>query len=241
MLELAPLEIVLALAIVVVGSVLQGSIGFGMGLLSAPVLGLLDPDFLPVAVIVSVIPLGVGVVLHDHRHIEWRQMATALAGRTPGVVIGAWLVRVVGSTAISMAIALSVLLAVVGSLTRRRFRPTPLNLVTAGLASGITGTAAGIGGPPIALTYQHSDPETLRATLGGFFTVGAVMSFLALAIGGTVEARQLQLSLLLVPATLTGLALSRLVVRRLAADKVRPVVLVACTASAIGLLIETFT
>lgn len=239
-LGLSTAGVVAALAIVVVGSAMQGAIGFGLGLLAAPVLAVIDPDFIPVTIIVAVIPLGIGVVAHDHRHIVWNELWFALAGRLPGVVAGTWLVGALGTRGISVVIAVSVLLAVVGSATSLRFRPTHRNLVVAGCASGISGTAAGIGGPPMALTYQHAEAPALRATLAGFFVMGALMSFGALAIGGEVGTRELQLSLLLVPAALVGLALSRLVVRWLPASALRPLILVACSASALALLVETF-
>ena len=229
-----------AVAIVVVGAVVQGSIGFGLGLLAAPVLGVIDTDFLPVAVVVAVIPLGIGVVAHERAHIVWSEVVYALAGRLPGVIGGAWLVSTLGARAVSIAIAVSVLLAVLGSVTRVRFRPTHRNLVVAGFASGITGTAAGIGGPPMALTYQRSNPEELRSTLGAYFTIGAIMSFAALAVGGAVGRRELELSMLLVPAALAGLALSRVAVRYLPASTLRPVILIVCSASALVLLVETF-
>lgn len=229
-----------ALTIVVVGAIVQGSIGFGLGLLAAPVLAVIDPDFLPVSVVVAVIPLGIGVVAHERAHIVWSEVGYALTGRLPGVIGGAWLVRTLGTRAVSIAIAVSVLLAVLGSITRVRFRPTNRNLVVAGFASGITGTAAGIGGPPMALTYQRSNPEELRSTLGAYFTIGALMSFAALALGGAVGRRELELSALLVPATLVGLGLSRVAVRYLPASTLRPVILVICSVSALVLLVETF-
>jgi uncharacterized membrane protein YfcA len=238
---LSPAALALALAIVAIGAVVQGSIGFGLGLLAAPVLGVIDPDFLPVSIVVAVIPLGVGVVFRDRAHIVWGEVGYALTGRLPGVVVGAWLVGALGQRAVTVAIAVSVLLAVVGSVTRVRFMPTRRNLVLAGVASGITGTAAGIGGPPMALTYQHSDPAALRSTLAAYFTVGAAMSFAALAVGGSVGVRELELSALLLPGTLAGLAVSRFTVRHLPAATLRPVILVVCSASALVLLVETFT
>lgn len=230
----------IACVVVVLGAAVQGSIGFGLGLLAAPVLAILDPDFLPVAVVVAVIPLGIGVVAHDHAHIEWGDLGLALLGRIPGVAAGTWLVRHLGADAISVIIGVSVLLAVIGSVTALRFRPTRRNIVVAGLASGITGTAAGIGGPPMALTYQHADGQVLRATLATYFAVGGLMSLVALAIGGEVGGRDLRLAALMVPAALVGLVCSRYVIRWLAPTLLRPLVLVLCTASAAVLLLETF-
>ena len=237
---LHPLGLAIAIAIVMLGAAVQGSIGFGLGLLAAPVLGIIDPDFLPVTVVAAVVPLGFGVVLHDHVHIVWREVAFAIAGRVPGVLIGTWLVHRLGTRAISVVIAVSVLLAVIGSVSTFRFRPTHRNLVVAGFASGVTGTASGIGGPPMALTYQHADPTALRATLSGYFAIGAMLSFLALLAGGEVGRRQMELTGLLLPAVLVGLAMSRIVIRFLPAARLRPVILTVCSLSAVALLVETF-
>lgn len=240
LLGVSPLALAVACVVVAIGAAVQGAIGIGLGLVAAPILGVIDHDFLPVSVIVCVIPLGVGVVLHERRHIDWREVGFALAGRLPGVAIGAWLVGALGAKAISVAIGAAVLTAVVGSVTRWRFRASHRNLAIAGFASGITGTAAGIGGPPMALAYQHGDPVNIRATLGGYFLFGSIMSLVALAVGGSVSERDLRLALLLVPSALVGLGLSRLLVRRLPAATIRPLLLVACSVSALVLLIETF-
>ena len=66
------------------------------------------------------------------------------------------------------------------SITGRLFRPTDRSLVVAGLASGFAATTTGVGGPPMALTYQNSDPATMRATISAFFSIGTLMSLGAL-------------------------------------------------------------
>ena len=40
----------------------------------------------------------------------------------------------------------------------------------------LAGTATSIGGPPVALLYQHRPPQQIRSTLAVLFTVGAAMS-----------------------------------------------------------------
>src|SRR5690606_39990084 len=52
--------------------------------------------------------------------------------------------------------------------------------LAAGMVSGTTGTAAGIGGPPIALLYQHRAGPVVRSTLSATFLVGTVLSFTVL-------------------------------------------------------------
>lgn len=239
-LGLDPWMLVAALAVVVIGSAVQASIGFGMGLIAAPILGLIDPAFLPAAVVIIVFPLGIGVALRDRASIDWRGVGLALLGRLPGVVLGAWVVHVVNSQAISAIVAISVMLAAVGSVTKLRFSTSDRNLVIAGMASGFAGTAAGIGGPPMALTYQHADLATLRSTLAAFFTVGSLLSFAALAVSGEVGHRQLELSALLLPAVGVGLLTSRSTIGRIPDRFVRPVVLIVCIAAALALLVAEF-
>lgn len=236
MLGLAPWVVVLCLAIVFVGSALQASIGVGLGLLAAPTLSLIDPAFIPGALTICVVPLTVGMTVREHSHIDRSGISRAVVGRLIGVVIGAWAVSNMNETGIAIVVGLSVLLAVVASLTGLHFAPSPRNLLVAGTASGFSGTVAGVGGPPMALTYQHSDPRTLRATLATFNMIGSAFTIPSLVIAGVIGPRELQLALMLVPAVVLGLWSGRFTIARLPPERVRPFVLVACAGSALVLL-----
>ena len=164
--------VALCLVVAYVGSAVQSSLGIGLGILSAPVLALVDPSFVPAVIVIWVLPLSVGVAVADRHHVESGRIGIALIGRVPGVVVGALIVSRVSETLLGILVALTVMLAVVASVTSRRFRPTNGAMLGAGFASGITGTAVGIGGPPMALTYQHEDRATMRSSLSAFFTIG---------------------------------------------------------------------
>lgn len=235
---LDPWVALLCLVVIAAGAALQAAIGLGMGLVAAPVLGLVDPAFVPAAVVVAVIPLGVGMAVRERHHIDLTGMGWALGGRLPGVVLGSWLAAAAGQRAIAIVVGISVLLAVIASVTGLHFRPTQRNLFLAGTASGFSATAAGIGGPPMAITYQHADPATMRATLAAFFTVGGLLSIAGLSVAGVLGSREWRLGLLLVPGVLVGLWSARFTVARLPAERVRPVVLAVCAVSAVALLVE---
>lgn len=239
--QLAGLDLWVALAclgVVTVGSTLQGVIGLGMGLLAAPLLAIADPAFLPLSTIIAVIPLGIGAAWREREAVERRDVGIALVGRVVGVGFGAWAAAVTGHGFLVLLVAISVLVAVVGSLTGLRFPTTDRNLLLAGAASGFTGTAAGVGGPPMGLTYQHAEPATLRATLSAFFAVGAFVSLIGLAIAGQIDRHRLGLALIVLPGVPLGLLLSKPLIGRLPAERVRPLVLAVCAASAIALLID---
>ena len=120
---LAPWAAALAVSIVLLGSALQASIGVGLGLLAAPTLSLIDPDFIPGALTVCVVPLTVGMTLRERHHID-RSILRAVAGRFVGVVVGAWLVASTGQRSVAIVVGLSVLFAVIASATGLRFAPT---------------------------------------------------------------------------------------------------------------------
>jgi uncharacterized protein len=226
--------------IVFVGAAVQGTLGIGLGMIASPMLALADPAFIPGAIVIAVIPLSVSVAFRERAAIDRRGAALALAGRVPGVVAGSVAVALMGASALALLVAVSVLGAVIASLASIRFATTPGRLFSAGLASGFTGTATGVGGPPMALTYQHHDATTMRATLSTFFTAGAVMSIVGLAASGALGARQWQLAALLLPGVMLGYAASRVFATRLRDERTRGIVLALCATSAIALLIEEF-
>lgn len=227
------------LLVVYVGGVMQATTGIGVGIVSSPVLLQADPDFIPAAVVAAVLPLSFTVAWKDRAHVDRAGVTVAIIGRLPGIVLGVAVIAVVSDTTLGYLVAATVLLGVVASLTAKRFEPSMPALAAAGCASGFTGTAVGVGGPPIALTYQHSDPVTMRATISVFFSIGSVLSIIALAAVGEFGRRQLELTALLVPAVLLGLFTARRYKHRLVGSGVRPVVLGLSAFSAIALLIRT--
>lgn len=225
--------------VVVAGSAVQASVGIGLGMISSPVLALADPDFIPAVLVISVIPLTGSMAWSERGHIERHDLVLTLGARIPGIAIGAAVAALSSDDVLGVIVAVSVLAAVAVSLTSRRFVPTGPTLVGASLASGFMGTATGVGGPPMALAYQHRDPPTMRGTISAYFAIGAVMSLVGLAAAGELGRRQLELAALVVPAVVVGVIAARAVRDRLQPDAVRAAVLVVCATSAIALLVRT--
>ena len=226
---------------VFLGAVVQGTLGIGLGMIASPMLALADRDFIPAAVLIAVIPLSFGVALRERAEIDKRGAGLALLGRIPGVIVGAAAVAWTGPRFLAVLVGVSVLLAVAASLANVRFYPSDRAIFTAGLASGFRGTTTGVGGPPMALTYQHSDPAVMRSTISAFFTVGSIMSIAALIVSGALGTRQWQLAGLILPGVIVGFLVSQRYAHILRDDRARVAILAICAASAIALLVEEFT
>ncbi len=220
--------LVIAVA-VVLAAALQASIGFGMGMLAAPVVALVDPGLIPGTLIILAVVVTLMVVVTERQHIDLGGTGWALVGRVPGTIAGALLVAVLPDRGLALMLAAVVLLGVV--LTTAGWRPAPVRptLVVAGATSGLLGTATSIGGPPMALVWQDKEGAGYRGTISGFFLIGSMLSVAALALTGSITEEILVVVALLIPAPVLGFGLSLLINRFLSPARLRwTAIVVSC-------------
>jgi len=231
--HLSVADVVVALTATLVGAVVQGSIGFGMNLVTVPVLAIVEPAALPTVAVLLGVPMSITMVRHERHSIDRGSVAWILVGRVPGTIAGAAIVVLVATSTLSVIVGAVVLASVVMSVVGRPIDVRPRSCVAAGVESGVMGTAAGIGGPPLALLFQHHDGPVMRATLAASFFFGTLLSLVSLAIAGEVHANQAWLGLALTPAVLTGFLAARGLRRVLDRGWLRPAVLVFASVSAV--------
>lgn len=229
---------VIAVALLV-GTTVQGLVGLGLGLVGAPIATLVAPELMPGLLLSTAAVLPLLQLAADRQEIDWRGLAWAAPARIPGTVIGVWLVAVFTERQLAVAVAVMVLVAVLLTWHTVTVPITPSTLVGAGIVSGITSTATSIGGPPIAILYQHRSPVQIRSTLAVYFVLGAIFSLVGLGLTGQLEAREIWLAALFVPFLLGGLGLSRRVGRRVSPVRIRTAMLLVCAASALALLVRS--
>jgi hypothetical protein len=199
---LTPLEFIFVEAVVLVGSVLQGAIGFGLGLLGAPLLVLLDPGLVPGPLLAAALFLSILIAIREHQTIDLRGVSWALVGRVPGTFAGAAVLAAIPRRETSFLVGVGL----VGAGARVA-RSAPA-LFGAGTLSGFMATTSSIGGPPIALLYQDTQGGRIRGTLSGFFLVGLVISLGALSFVGRFGRPEIRATLYLLPAVGAGFLLS---------------------------------
>lgn len=223
-----------------IGATVQGSIGFGMNLVSVPVIALVLPKALPVTVIVLAIPVAVSMIRYERHAIDRMGVGWILVGRIPGTIVGAVVVASV-STAVLQGLAGSfVLLLVAASVLMPAVPVRRGTQIVAGVVSGVSGTSAGIGGPPLALLYQNHPGPTMRSTLAASFAFGTSISLLTLLVAGQVGGPQVLLGLGLAPVVVAGSVLGRRLHRFLDRGWLRPLVLVVAGITAITAMIQAF-
>ena len=159
-------------AAVAFGATVQGAVGFGMALVAAPMLVLIRPELVPGPLLINGLALTLLVARRERDSIDLSGVKWALVGRVPGVALGALALTAVSADAMSLLVGLAVLAGVALGFARVKLSPDPRVLLGAGLLSGVFGTIASIGGPPLALVYQHEPGPRLRGTLAGLLHRG---------------------------------------------------------------------
>ncbi|HSE07672.1 MAG TPA: sulfite exporter TauE/SafE family protein [Nocardioidaceae bacterium] len=229
---------VLAATLVVAAGV-QGLVGLGLGLVSAPVVALVAPQLMPDLLLWLALVMPLVTLVREHHEIDWRGLAWSLPSRIPGTAVGVGLVAVISPETMGILVGSMVLLSVLLTATAVDIPVNVRTLSSAGFVSGITGTTTSIGGPPMALLYQHRTPRQIRSTLALYFIAGAALSLVGLAVAGTLDRSTFLLALALVPALVVGFALSRLLDRWVPRRHIRSGVLLVCALSAVAVLVRS--
>jgi uncharacterized protein len=205
-------QVLLALSLVVVlAAFVQGSTGVGFALIVAPVMSFIAPQLLPVCLLALMLPLNLYILWREHSQVDRSGASWITAGRFVGTLGGLWVLAVLTPGQLGIFVGASTVAAAIASLFMPAFSPTTPAYLAAGLVTGITETATGIGGPPLALVYQHQAPPRTRSTIALCFLIGEAVSLVLLAGMGAVKQLHMIAAFELLPSLALGCWLSQAV------------------------------
>jgi uncharacterized membrane protein YfcA len=233
-------DLLLAFVTMAIASAVQGSVGFGLNLLAAPILALIDPDFVPGPAMAAGLVQTIIMAGRERRNIEYGDIGWAAVGRVAGTSGGVLVLSIANSSQANIVFGSLVLVGVALSLVGLRLRPSPRVLVGAGCLSGVMNTISSIGGPPIALVYQHERGAKLRGTLAGHFVAGASISLAGLIVSGHYVASDVVATAVLLPGVLLGFPLARPLTRVIDSRSARPAILALAALSAAAVIAREF-
>lgn len=235
------IKLALVTFIVCLGSVLQASTGFGVGLIIVPLLALVDLSFIPGPIIFGSIVLSLLMTIAGRHYIDTRHLAWLVAGLVIGATLGAQVLTFLPARLAGLLFGSLIILAVVLSYLRLRLRFTHSVLVGSGLVSGFMGITAAIGAPVLALLYQYHEGRQLRATLAFLYFLSAMMMVLLLYLHQQFGKQDIIQGLMLMPGFVLGFLLGSPVAKWLDRGYTRPAVLIIATASAVYLILKSIT
>lgn len=236
--EFTLLTLVLINIIVLIGSLLQGLIGYGVGMFCAPLLFLINPNLVPAPLILISTIITVFMIYRDRGHLQFEQVSWAMVGGFVGVLLAGLILNITTKEQFELVFAIMILIAVFISILG--FTPKVNNKTNtiAGFISGLMGTITAIGGPPMALLYQHGDIKTIKANLTAFFLFLNIIAIITLA-----SINQITLNTLTtVTSTLPGIAIGLYIASKahhiVKAHLIRRWILVLCAITAIIAIIR---
>jgi len=234
-------EIVAVTLVMIFGALVQASVGFGLSLSAGPLLILMNPLLVPAPLLLAALFLTILVAYRDRSGIKPSGVGPLMAGRVVGTIPGALLIASLPLEQTRLVLGVLILVAVVMSAGGFRLSQRAGTIFGVGIVSGFMSSTVAIGGPPIALAYQHAEGKQLRGTLAFIFTIGTVISLTGLFLVDRFRIDELQMALVLLPGTLIGFMLSGRVAAFLDRGYTRIAVLMLATSAAIGIIVTAMT
>lgn len=99
-------------------------------------------------------------------------------------------------------------------------------------------TFTSIGGPPMALLYQHEEGPRVRGTLAAFFTIGVIFSMGGLHVAERFGWTEVRLAVWLLPGIVLGFVASRWTARWLDRGHTRALVLVTSAVASVLVVVK---
>ena len=233
-----PLQLLLLTLVMTMGAALQGSAGYGMALLVSPILLLIDPTLIPGPLISAAFLLTILMLIREKQSIDFKGLKWASIGMISGVVVGTILLYRISSDLVAIIFGISILFAVLISVSGFKFQPKPWAVLIAATIAGFMGIITTTAGPPLAIVYQESEGGRLRSMLGGVFIIGSIASFISLATIGRFGVAEFLHSLILFPGIIIGFLISTKVIRHFDNTLIRPLVLGISAVSGIVIIIR---
>lgn len=221
-----------------VGAFLQATLGFGMALVAAPLLVLINPSLIPGPMLFTSAVLTLLMTRREWHAVRGRDLGWSLGGRVIGIGIALAVMDRMSTNGMDLlfgAIVLGAVLMSAGGISLPLTRGT---LWHAGMLSGLMGTVTSIGGPPIALVYQNERGPEVRGTLSAYFLVGTVLSLAGLAWIGRFGLPELRAGLSLCPGVILGYLASRNALGLVDRRGLRPAILGLAAASALVVILR---
>jgi len=184
-----PAELLIGGAIIFLGALVQGTVGFGLALTTVPILLLVLPHQMipPVLVVVGVVN-NLFVLADTWRSIRFKEIVPLIIGGVICLPIGAWLLKNLDFSLFKIGVGVIVLTAAVAMLRgwKLKLRPDWWRIAPVGMLSGILGGATALSGPPVILYFagKDEDKQSFRGNLIAYFTLLNIASVITFWLSG---------------------------------------------------------
>ncbi len=220
--------LLVALPAAFLAGVVTGMTGFGLALISTPLLLFVyEPKTVIVLTTIFSIFITATVVWDSWRDAHRRLAFALLLPAFVGVLVGTEILRAVDQIYIRLAVGVVVVFSALLLLRDIRLpgAGSRWGVVMAGSVSGALSTSTGLAGPPIVLLLAARDlpKHGFRGTSALYFLGMSLMGIAVLAFRDVVHADHIPLAAILIPAALAGKAVGTAALKRVSESAFRSI------------------
>jgi len=213
-------RLAIAAAATLVGSTVFSALGFGIGMVSIPIL-LLAFDAQTAVVMLNTVevPLSVLMVWQNRRHLERGEMLPIAVAGLMGALVGSFVLAASAERPLRISIiVLIVVLTAITALNMRAGVPMPRFLgPVIGFLVGLMLTALGVGGPLLALYMlaRQWGRDTIRGSMSLLFLFVMPAAMAGYAVNGLYDTERLTLTAATLAPVIAGFFLGSRIARRM--------------------------
>ena len=209
-----PSMLVPAAFIVLAGSLVKSTTGFGFAMVAAPLLLLIwEPVVMVPVLLPLVFTVDALIVAQNWWLLDLRRVAPLAIAGVVGIPLGTFALLLAPPQALKLGVAAVTLVSAV-LLLKGATIPISRERLAGGVAGFLSGTlitSTGLSGPPVVLFMinQRWAKETFRNSLGLFFIFMDTAAIISLATTSTLTGKTLLVSAVLWPMVLVGYLIGR--------------------------------
>ncbi len=238
---LAGWELALGLGMVFLGSVVLGTLGFGMGMVAMPFLLLILMPQDAVVIVNALIVLTTGLtLLQTWRHVRLRESWPFVAAGLPPIPLAVYLLDAANPVTLRLVIVGLILALGVMSLFQIRLPGArrPWAAPVCGFTTTLLVATLGVGGPLGGLYSIEQDwpRDRIRGTMALYFFLAAGLAMALYAFAGLVPPATAQNIGILAVAVVLGAGVAAVISRRMSSQVFRYAVLAVTIGGSASLL-----
>lgn len=211
-------ELLILFLIVIVASSLQTSTGYGFSIVGTPFLLLVFPfhEAIQINIILSIC-LSAVMIYSIRNEIDFTLLKRLVYGSPAGLLAGIFIYLFMDTALIKLGVGIIVLILTMLLISNLTVKRTGFKDTAAGGLSGLLTTSIGVPGPPLLLYFSGArmDKTVLRSTTLAFYLFVYTISLIMQITFGETNSEIWISSALALPALFIGVALGRLVFKKI--------------------------
>lgn len=182
-------RIIASSIVILIASIIQGTVGFGFALVAVPLLTLILPMEVVVPLVVSYCLItNIMIVINARKSVRINRISLMILSGIAGIPIGVYILRSLDSNI--LMIIIGILICVTSLFMAKgykvRFKRVNLSYIITGLISGVLNGSLSMSGPPIVLFLSNEgyDKNEFRANLTMYATITNIITIIVFAMNG---------------------------------------------------------